>query len=312
MIADNRKLTGVFSGQNGRLEYTSDMSSLRARRGLLPVLLLAFISLPGCLVHRRVVTVPQHENRPALVATKEQLIQRIHDFSDSIQSFTLKADMSASVGSLYGGQVTDYPAITGYILFMRPDDIRVIGLDPVIHGTAFDMVSIANNFEVSIPPKNEFIVGKNDAPSNSPNKLENLRPVAFLHSLLITPPDPNTQYTLLEDDTNETKAVYILLIVQKEGDQLALVRNVYFNRYTLQISRQKTLDNVGNIRSDTKYAAWKTYNGVSFPSSIDIQRPQDGYEVVLTVMDMKINTNDVTAEKLVLKQPPGAQLKTIE
>jgi hypothetical protein len=276
------------------------------------VLIAAFGCFPGCLVHRRVVAVPQHENKPALAATKEELIQRIHDFSDPIQSFTMKADMSASIGKLYGGEVTDYPAITGYILFMRPDDIRVIGLDPVIHSTAFDMVSMADTFQVSIPSKNEFIVGNNNAPSNSKNKLENLRPIAFLHSLLITPPDPNTQYTLLEDDTNETKAVYILLIVQKEGDQLVLVRNVYFNRYTLQISRQKTLDSQGNIRSDTKYAAWKTFNGISFPASIDIQRPQDGYEVVLTVMDMKINTNDVTPEKLVLKQPPGAQLKTIE
>lgn len=221
--------------------------------------------------------------------------------------------MSASVGKLYGGQVTDYPAITGYIFFMRPDDIRVVGLDPVIHSTAFDMVSEGNDFHVSIPSKNEFIIGKNDAPSSqSKNQLENLRPVAFLHSLLIAPPDPNTQYTLLEDDTDETKAVYILFIIQKEGDRLMLVRNVYFNRYTLQISRQKTFDNVGNIRSDTKYAAWKAYNGVSFPSSIDIQRPEDGYEVVLTLIDMKINAPEVNADKFTLKQPPGAQVKMIQ
>lgn len=220
--------------------------------------------------------------------------------------------MSASIGSLYGGKVTDYPAITGYILFLRPDDIRVIGLDPVIHGTAFDMASVGNTFRVSIPPKNQFITGNNDAPATqSQNKLENLRPIAFLRSLLIAPPDPKTEYTLLEDDTNETKAVYILLIVKKEGDQLVLERNIYFNRYTLQISRQKTLDGSGNITSDTKYAAWKTYNGISFPASIDIQRPQDGYEVVLTVMDMKINTGEVTPEKLDLKQPPGAQVKTL-
>lgn len=221
--------------------------------------------------------------------------------------------MSASIGKLYGGKVTDYPAITGYIFFLRPDNIRVIGLDPVIHSTAFDMVSQGNDFRVSVPSKNEFIIGKNDAPpSQSKNQLENLRPVAFLHSLFITPPDPNTQYTLLEDDTDETKAVYILFIIQKEGDQLRLVRNVYFNRYTLQISRQKTFDNVGNIRSDTRYAAWKTYSGISFPSSIDIQRPEDGYEVVLTLIDMKINTPEITPDKFMLKQPPGAQLKIIQ
>lgn len=289
------------------------MSSLRTRQALFISLLASIIFLPACLVHHRVVSVPQHENRPPLVATKEQLIQKVVDFSSAIQSFDMKADMSASVGKLYGGQVSDYPAITGYIFFMRPDDIRVLGLDPVIHSTAFDMVSTGNDFKVSIPSKNEFIIGQNNAPpAGVKNQLENLRPVAFLHSLLITPPDPNTEYTLLEDDTDETKAVYILFIIQKEGDHLALVRNIYFNRYTLQISRQKTFDNVGNVRSNTTYAAWKTYNGISFPSSIDIQRPEDGYEVVLTVIDMKFNTPDITPEKFVLKQPEGSQLKVIE
>jgi len=220
--------------------------------------------------------------------------------------------MSSSVGSLYGGQVTDYPNITGYILFMRPDDIRVIGLDPVIHGTAFDMVSTGNTFRVSIPSKNQFIVGQNSAPSlDSKNKLENLRPVAFLHSLLVTPPDTEANYTIMEDDTNETKAIYILMIIQREGDQLVLLRNVYFDRHTLQITRQKTFDGHGNIRSDTTYTGWKSFNGVPFPSSIDIQRPQDGYEVVLTILDMKMNTADVTPEKFALKQPAGSQLKEL-
>ena len=271
------------------------------------------ISSPACFVHRRIVPAPGKQvNRPLLSATKQELIQRIHNFSDPIQSFDMKADMASSVGSLYGGNVTDYPTITGYVLFLRPDNIRVIGLDPVIHGTAFDMVSMGDNFRVSIPAKSEFIIGRNDAPPSSTNKLENLRPVAFLHSLLIAPPDPQADDTLLENDTDESKAVYILMIIQRQGDHLALLRNVYFDRYTLQIIRQKTFDSVGNIRSDTEYAAWKTYNGIPFPSSIDIQRPQDGYEVVLTLLDMKINTGDVTPAKFVLKQPPDSTLKELK
>lgn len=290
------------------------MHPLRARRELAIIVLLGIVFLPACLVRRRVVPKPgaaKHETRPLLTATKDELIQRIHIISDPIVSFTMKADMSPSVGSFYGGQVTDYATFTGYVLFLRPDNIRVIGLDPVIHNTAFDMVSTGNDFRVSIPLKNQFFVGENDAPANSKNKLENLRPVAFLNALLIKPPDPDT-LTVLEDDTSETKAVYILMMLRKDQDQLRLVRNVYFDRYTLQINQQKTFDSNGNIVSDTKYGDWKFYNGKLFASDIDIQRPQDGYEVELKLLDMKVNSGSVTPEKFVLEQPPGSQLKELK
>ncbi len=249
--------------------------------------------------------------KPLLSATREELIQKIHQVSDPIQSFTMKTDMSPSVGSLYGGQVTDYPTISGFILFLKPDNIRVVGLDLVIHSTAFDMVSTGNDFRVSIPAKSQFIEGRNDAPTNSKNKLENLRPSAFLTALLISPPDPRTDISFVEDDTNETTAVYILMMIRRNGDQYYPLRNVYFDRYTLQISRQKTFDTEGNILSETKYSGWALHNGVSFPSVIDIERPKDGYEVVLKVIDIKINTGEVTPAKFVLNQPPGSQLKVL-
>lgn len=290
----------------------SNMHPLRARRELAIIVFLCFVCLPSCLVRKRVVAQPgkKNETRPLLTATKEQLIQRIHAVSDPIVSFTMKADMSPSIGSLYGGQITDYATITGYVIFLRPDDIRVIGQDPVIHSTAFDMVSTGNNFRVSIPLKSQFFVGRNDAPANSKNKLENLRPVAFLNALLIRPPGPD-DITVLEDDTSETRAAYILMMLRKDQNELRLIRNVYFDRYTLQISRQKTFDRSGHITSDTRYGDWKPYSGIVFPSDIDIQRPQDGYEVELRVLDMKVNSGDVTTAKFILNQPPGSQVKQL-
>lgn len=286
----------------------------RSRKVCLAALLfLSVIALPSCLVRHRVVAPPgKHENRPLLTATKEQLIQEIQATFDPIQSFAAKVDMAPSVGSLYGGQVTDYATITAFILFQRPDSIRVIGQDPVIHSTLFDMVSVGNDFRVSIPPKNLFLVGENSAPATSQNKLENLRPVAFLTSLIINPPDPQKDVTLMEDDTDQSKAVYILLIVQRQQDQLRLVRAVYFDRYTLQIERQKTFDGSGTTTSQTIYSDWKNYGGVEFPSSIDIQRPRDGYEVVLSVLNMKINTVEVAPAKFVLNQPPGAHVRELK
>jgi len=251
------------------------------------------------------------ENRPLLTATKADLIERVRAVYDPVRSFSLKVDMSPSIGNLYGGEVTDFATITGYILFLRPDDIRVIGQDPVIHSTAFDMVSMGNDFRVYIPPKSEFITGQNSSPPASSNKLENLRPVAFLNSLLIRPPAPE-DILVLEDDIDETKAVYILMMFRRDADDLRPMRSLYFDRHTLEISRQKTFDDKGYITSDAQYTDWKYYNHVRFPSLIDIQRPQDGYEVQLSIVEMKMNAADVTPAKFVLNQPPGSHLKALK
>ena len=251
------------------------------------------------------------ENRSLLTASKEELVDRIRSASDKIQSFSMTADMSPSVGMLYSGAVTDYATVPGYILFRKPDDIRIVGLDPVIHGKAFDMVSSGPEFRLYIPSKNRFIEGRNDLPATSKNKLENLRPTAFLNSLLIDPPDPKTDVALVEDDTDETSAHYVVLIIRREQEQLRLLRSITFDRYTLLITRQRAFDPAGHIVSDSHYSDWKKYSDIPFPSSIDIQRPQDGYEVSLTVTDLKINTPDTTADKFVLNQPPGVQVQQL-
>jgi outer membrane lipoprotein-sorting protein len=273
---------------------------------------LAAMVLPSCLVRRRQTASPvKRDNRPLLTASKEELIQRIHAVTDPIQSFTIKTDMSPSVGNFLSGEVMDYATISGNILFRRPDEIRILGLDPLPHSTIFDMVSSDNDFRLYVPSKSQFIEGKNDAPGTSKSKLENLRPTAFLTSLLIYPPEP-AELTLIEDDTDESKSVYILMVVRQEQGQLRLIRNVYFDRRTLQIARQKTFDASGGMTSETKYGNWTMYGAILFPADVEIRRPQDDYEVTLTILDVKANSPDLTPDKFVLEQPPGTQLEEMK
>ena len=174
----------------------------------------------------------------------------------------------------------------------------------------FDTVSTGDKFRMSIPSKNEFFEGSNSAPATSNNKIERLRPVAFLTSLLIYPPDPMTDIPLLEEDTTGGEASYILLFIRHDPAD-RLVRSLHFDRHNLQIVRQKTFDVSGSVVSDTNYSDWKSYGRILFPSEIDIKRPQDQYEVRLTVLSMRINSADVTPEKFILDQPPGSELRQL-
>jgi outer membrane lipoprotein-sorting protein len=284
---------------------------MRSRTLVLLCLLAALMSTPGCLVRRRVIANQSAPGKPRqlLTATREELLRRIRQQYDAISAFNATLDMTPVVGSVYKGKITEYKDIRAYILYRKPDMIRVIGLYPVVRSKAFDMVSDGKIFRVSIPSKNRFIEGKNDAPPISKNPLENLRPEAFTSALLIPP--PKDEEPLLVDSTDEETALYILVLVGKTPEgRLAINRTIFFDRTTLLIVRQKSYDPNGNIISDTRYRDWKPTNGVLFPYGVDINRPEDGYGVVMNVIKVEINP-PITDDKFVLNRPEGTQLQTL-
>jgi hypothetical protein len=277
-------------------------------------LILGLIST-SCLYTKRVILrggkkVTAGTAPTLLTSTKDGLNMRIANLYNAIQSFQATADMTPSIGSVYTGSITEIKDVRTHVLFRKPAEIHILGQLPVVRTTAFDMVSNGNDFKVFIVSKNLFITGSNSAPATSKNKLENLRPEAFLSSMLIQPADPS-ETPVLEDMTDEDNALYVLHYMKKAPDGgLLLARNVWFDRINLSIVRQKVLDETGAIISDTRYLKWQPYSGVMFPAHIDINRPKDGYGVVLDIVDMQMNV-PMSDDKFVLDQPEGSRLQTI-
>jgi hypothetical protein len=88
------------------------------------------------------------------------------------------------------------------------------------------------------------------------------------------------------------------------------LRSIWFDRVDLQIVRQVVYSPDSNTLSDTRYSNWTDFSGVSFPKTIDINRPTDGYGVVLDVVTLKINIA-LTDQQFTLQQPAGSKLQVI-
>jgi outer membrane lipoprotein-sorting protein len=294
------------------------MGKLRRLQPVAVALLLAFF-LTGCLsTPRNIFRGRGHKpvtaaSPPLKVATRDELNAIIARTWDAVQSFTAASvQLTASVGSVHQAHIVEYTATPGAILFRKPDDIRIHASMPYIGTTAFDMVSNGENFRFSLPKDNLFIEGLNSAPATSTNKMENLRPEAFLSSMLIRPWDPATESVMLKDDTDEEDALYRLEFNVKGKDGTPLPgREVWFDREDLSIVRQKIYDESGNIVSDTSYSQWKMYSGVPFPAHIDINRRIDGYGVAIDILKMDMN-KELTDEQFVLAQPEGSKLQVIQ
>jgi outer membrane lipoprotein-sorting protein len=289
------------------------MMRLRRSSAYIVLVCLTAGGLSSCFVRRRLIVRPGGNGSAAptlLVTDREALIGVISREYSSIQDFNATVDMTPVLGSAEKSRITEYKDVRGFILLRKPNDIRIIGLFPVVRNKAFDMVSTGNTFRLYVPTQNQFVEGSNDLIELSKNKIENLRPSHFLDALLVRPVDPTRDKLLLENFTDEDNAYYILQVIHSSSGELHLDRTIWFNRLNLQISRQLIFDENGNILTDARYSDWRAYDNVPFPKHIEINRPRDEYGVVIDVVKMDINKG-VASDKFQLSQPAGTKLRVL-
>jgi Domain of unknown function (DUF4292) len=279
-------------------------------------LFLAVLSTTGCGVFLRTRPVEdQYSKTPLKESTQQGLIESINQQAEAIHSLKATVDIDTSVGGLKKGHYTDYKEIRGYVLARKPDSLHMVGLMPIVRTTAFDMVSDGEDFKVSIPPKNRFVIGKNEvATPNSDQPMENIRPQNIYEALLIRRIDPNTEIAVLEngyETLHDSKGFrvlqedYELTVIQKYDKGWRLARKIIFGRTDLKPHRQYIYSEDGRVATDARYAEYKDFDGVSFPSRLEIIRPQEEYDITLNMLKVDIN-KPLTDDQFVLEQPPGA------
>jgi hypothetical protein len=274
----------------------------------------------------------QYSKAPLKDATQQQLIDSVNRQAQTIQSLKATVDIDTSAGGVKKGQITDYKEIRGYVLARKPAMLHMIGLLPIVRTTAFDMVSDGNQFELWIPPKNRFVIGQNHGPaqnypeaselsgkSSTPpvtQTLENLRPQNIYDALLIPPIDPDNEIAVVENgyetlhDAKGHRVLqedYELVVIRKFDKGWGLSRKIIFSRLDLNPRRQYVYDEDGKLATDARYAEYKDYNGVSFPSRIEIWRPQEEYDITLNMLKVDIN-QPLTDQQFTLEQPAGAEI----
>jgi hypothetical protein len=281
-------------------------------------LVLALLPTTGCLFRTRPVE-ERYSKVPLRETTQQGLIDAINQQAEAIRTLKATVDIDSSAGGIKKGHVTDYKEIRGYILARKPDELHMIGLMPFVRTTAFDMVSDGREFKLWIPPKNKFVVGENrmTAPNSEPS-LENIRPQNIYEALLIRHIEPAPMEIAVLENGYETlhdakghrilQEDYELTVIrQRSAGDYVLSRKIIFGRTDLKPHRQFIYSEDGKVATDARYAEYKDYDGFSFPSRIEIYRPQEEYDITLNILKLEINTT-LRDDQFVLVQPAGAQV----
>jgi hypothetical protein len=262
-----------------------------------------------------------YSKAPLQEASQERLIDIANQQADKIKSLQATVDIDTSSGGVKKGHVTDYKEIRGYILARQPGMLHMIGLLPIVRTTAFDMVSNGQDFKLWIPPKNRFIVGNNKMQTRDPDHpMENLRPQDIYDALIvraIEPPEIAVRENgeeILHDAKGHRvlQGDYELIVFRKTGDNEGiLTRKIEFSRIDLLPHRQYIYDDQGNLVTDARYADYKEYDGVVYPSRVEIVRPMEEYDITLNILKLEIN-KPLKDEQFTLEQPPGAVVVHLE
>lgn len=288
-------------------------------------LTIAFLALclcctTGCLFRsHRVESKLSHE--PLKTATQQELVAAIDKMASEVQTLNATVDIDTTVGGEKKGKVIEYQQIRGYILLQKPSMVRMMGLMPIVRSRAFDMVSDGDRFKLSIPPKNRFITGPNEITKTSENALENLRP-QIIYQAMFTEIDEKNEIAVLEEgkqqvmdpDTHKyvTQPNYHIMVIRRGAQNVwYLHRKIFFNRADLSLYRQTIYNEKGAITTDVTYSDRQDYNGVQFPSLIEIERPQEEYRIALKMVKVTLN-EPLKPEQFQLDVPPGATVTELK
>src|SRR5881296_577461 len=101
---------------------------------------------------------------PTKTATRSELVQELEARSNSVQTLQGTIFLDLSGGGAKSGVLTEYHQTTAYVVVDRPRQIRFKVVVPIVLSTIADMVSDGREVRVSIPFKNQFVVGAASEP----------------------------------------------------------------------------------------------------------------------------------------------------
>jgi len=280
------------------------------------VLLTVSVAACGCggQVHQ-VTTVPAAQRPVAKDATVEELLDSYNALARGVQSVNATVELKPTAGSKYSGVIDEYHEVKAFLQASRPYNIRMIGQAPVIGKTVFDMASDGQNFEVSIPSKNKFLVGPVSLERPSSKPIENLRPQHLVDALLW--PEIRKEEAVLFEEFNDEAARYYVLTVLRGGYRTEILRKVWFDRADLHMARMETYGPKGALLSDVRFADWQGVDATNAPSgtapvseyprTIRLERPHDEYRLDMSVEKISLN-EPLEAKLFKMEPPPGEEI----
>jgi len=277
--------------------------------------------LTGCSLFPTTRHLPVPRSTTVKTATPQELVNQVNQRWDALKTMTATVEIQATEYKTAEGvqTVEDFPSCHANILMRKPKILRVLG--KYIGLTIFDMASDGSRTTLLIPHDNTAFEGPNTVKEKSTNPLLNLRPDFFLDAIAVRGLDPGNEYMVAGDsETIEDTArkhlyneqEYTLSVMQpKAGPEKLPLRVITFHRDDMLPYDQDVYDSEGNLETQITYHNYAEFSAGKYPSKVTIKRPQEGFQLVLTVDEVNENV-DLSDSQFQVKIPEGTTIKQLK
>jgi len=106
---------------------------------------------------------------------------------------------------------------------------------------------------------------------------------------------------------------YVLNIVRRKENSQALypTRVIRFHRENLLPYEQDLYDDKGELETQVIYGPYVDFGGTKFPQTITLRRPEEEYQLVMTVERVTSNP-PLTDDQFQVKIPNGSTIQTLQ
>ncbi len=246
-------------------------------RPILMLLMLLTAVISGCQ------TAPEHPVLPPLkiqTATLEELTAKINRQSEAIRSVKTTLDIRVRDRSMEGSRECQ-----GLLAHEKPDKLYLKGYRPLIP-TFFTIVARENTFWVHIPKENRVLTGKVSDLNGSEGLSMGIRPDDLMRALNIQPVPPSETHIV---EMQESPLQYILFVFRKMGDEKILERQIFVERYFLNVEREVFYNAYGVAELDIARKDYTPDEATPFPQEIIIFRPDRGSTLFLRANKLRVN-----------------------
>jgi hypothetical protein len=157
------------------------------------------------------------------------------------------------------------------------------------------------------------------------NPLENLRPNLFVDTIMIHDISPEQMVSVIDEVASKRNVQTNQVVELPEYDLTVFgeapiastpafakvakpERVIHFRQFDLLPIGQDIYGTNGELETQVVYGADRDFDGVTFPSTIDINRPIDKYRIHLVIDKLTVN-QPLADETFELKIPEGMEVQ---
>jgi hypothetical protein len=261
-------------------------------------------SMPGLAPH------------PGRELKAEELLAAYNTQAASIRSLQASTILRTQGGAELTPSLRDSRPFPASLTFQAPATMRVTGLVPFSSRRSFDMASDGREFRLLVPDENamRLIIGPVDAPANSRNPREDIRPQWILEAIFLLPAKLASHVGYSNSKAHQEKSIEVELTTSAGREQDAQLE---FDLETGDLDRLNLKDKKGQTATEVDYSDWQTAPSagtgsrqVCFPRRMLVTEQQPNRELEIKFLNVELNS-PVRPSQFRVPSPPGIRVTRV-